>query len=208
MSRILACGLACSLAVCACSGSGDHSTSNRDAAARPDVATVKDSAAHEKDASVRGDALTPILDASTLPDGALVFSGRLPACTWPADLTPDLPDADLAASIVSRTFLICGPCVTTPMGGCALGGSDSGTMLPGPNAAANGDTLCVMACAPDQYALTTVLPSDNPLRFDADIIDIPAPTGCGDTLPAATALIRHFGSSSAGPTRVTCCPCQ
>jgi hypothetical protein len=50
-------------------------------------------------------------EATGLPDGALVITGQLPACNWPASLD----------SSASRTFLACADCFTHAGSQCSIG---------------------------------------------------------------------------------------
>ena len=95
------------------------------------------------------------------------------------------------------------------MGGCAFGGSDSGTSLDDPNATLNGDTACIMGCKPDQYAVTSFEPFfvEPMTAADADILHPSLPAGCTGTLPAVTYIISHTGFAE-GPPEVSCCPCE
>ncbi len=143
--------------------------------------------APQKDAGKPGATATNA-GATGLPDGALVFTGQLPACNLPSTL-----------SGASRTFLACADCFTHAGSMCSIGVADNAADCQscGP---------CVMACKPDQYA---VLTGDESLSSDADA-DVVAPTlpaGCGGALPIMANYIAN-DSTSGSTWTVSCCPCQ
>ena len=116
----------------------------------------------------------------------------LPACHWPASLTPSVPDGGQLSVYPFRVLVACGE--ETP---CA---PDAGTVCPGVDAAS-----CQMACKPDQYVLETgVCSSEDPAPEcqDVMVIHVPEPAGCTSTLPGFS-----FYANAPG-FLITCCPCE
>ena len=121
-----------------------------------------------------------------LPDGALVFTGQLPACNVPASLNK-----------AGRTFLACADCFEQTGSMCSIGIGDTATDCQscGP---------CVMACEPDQYAV--VSQSGSP-PWDAGNVRQTLPPGCGGDLPAMQNFLDHHYTTG-GIWTITCCPCH
>jgi hypothetical protein len=110
---------------------------------------------------------------------------------------------------VGRTELACGDSVLDGGTWGVLGLSDSATSI-----AINGVTAnvaeCLMACEPDQYAVSECDPADfGALCFpvDAAVVWPPLPSGCGQLLPLFT-KVEQTSDTSEGYPIVHCCPCE
>lgn len=115
---------------------------------------------------------------SGLPDGALVFTGKLPACTVPASVNG-----------AARTFLACADCFAPSGGTCSIGVADNATDCQSCGA-------CVMACEPDEYAVLSEEGGGETL-----------PAGCGADLPVMQRFLEDYAASG-GSFVVRCCPCE
>lgn len=104
------------------------------------------------------------------PDGAPVFTGPLPACT--------------ASMSGSRTLLACAGCFQSGYGACSTGAADCQFC-----------GACVMACAPDDYAVY------------GDGHESGPPAGCQEPLPVMEHFLLYKDDSAEGPPVVYCCPC-
>ena len=139
-------------------------------------------------------------EAGALPVDSGHDSGSalpLPACHWPASLTPSVPDGGILSVNPFRVLVSCGEPSVTGGEACA---PDAGTVCPGVDAAS-----CHMACKPDQYILETGFCSSEyppPFCQDVMVIQVPEPAGCTSTLPGFS-----FPANSVGPN-FTCCPCE
>jgi hypothetical protein len=116
--------------------------------------------------------------ASGLPDGALVFTGELPACNVPTNVHG-----------ASRTFLACAGCFASSGGACSTGAADNATDCQSCGS-------CVMGCSPNQYAVVNEGGGRQTL-----------PAGCGGDLPVMQSFLDHYAPAE-GPPSVSCCPCQ
>jgi hypothetical protein len=213
--------LAVLLSVVACNGALEG-PAVRDDASR----VVPDSSATTADASkysgMKTDASTSSTSTVGEPDGALIWSGPLPACHWPSNILPPVPDGGLALGSISRAVLFCGGIpFDGGMSGSEWCGSDNGVGCsvpdgggyvvsgPGSNVPLQ-DEPCVMACEATQYAVLTADPFDfgpGSPSMDADIIDPRPPAGCTGVLPAFMTVTTLNGSAEEPPS-VQCCPCE
>ena len=136
MVRWVAC---CALLFAGCSSQGtsggmshadsgaDGTTSRRDSG--------NDGAASRRDSTtdattLRKDSSAPVADALVtdggprwrLPDGSLLYPDALPACSFPASLSPmDIPDGDTAVPGNTGRFIVASACCFTgeyPANGC------------------------------------------------------------------------------------------
>jgi subtilisin family serine protease len=176
-----------------------------------ETASPKDDAGPLREASMpANDASKPIRDASNAardaraaPD-ALIFSGTLPECHWPASLDPGAPDGDTVGWYVNRTTLACGGYVTGS-GTSEACGSDSGTTcgLPGADPPPQ---PCMMGCEPNQYAVSTIKWFGTGPGTGTVIRPV-LPAGCGATLTAFSEALNSIGYAEPLPT-ISCCPCE
>jgi hypothetical protein len=197
------------LTVAGCSGAVGTSVEMTDASPAGHDASVTSTDA----SGTKTDASTSSTSATGEPDGALIWSGPLPACHWPSNILPPVPDGGLALGSVSRTVLFCGAipfnggasasewCPSDNGAGCSSGG---GGAYPA------SDEPCVMACEATQYAVLTADPFDfGPMSpsMDADVIDPRPPAGCTGVLSAFAKATGRIGFAEAPPS-VQCCPCE
>jgi hypothetical protein len=172
--------LALLLNVVSCAGAVSSSTSERDAA-RTDPTPIP----------------APISDAAAAP---------LPPCSWPASLKAQVPDGAIRGWAVARAELACGRSVLDGGPWGAIGLSDSGTSL-GVNAIITGDTLCLMGCEPNQYAVAEGNWWGVPPPDAAAIIRPVLPASCGGTRSVFTKVEESVATAEPLPT-VYCCPCE
>ena len=138
------------------------------------------------------DAESPRDAASPDAASAMLLTGALPNCSYPAPaLEPSaVPDGSVAGWKVYRTFLVCGACVETPGDECCYGGGDYGDTCKSPP--------CALGCAPGQYAVVTFQDS----FIDADVSPS-FPVDCTGTTRLVSKLLMSFDEAP----QVGCCPC-
>jgi len=146
-----------------------------------------------------------------LPDGAAYEPSKLPACTWPSNIIPTVPDGGIAGGFVARAWTYSTGCLPRYRMelGCLVGAGSSCT---DPNAyVPGGFGACVKACEPDEYIIGTTRwfggPYVNGPPPDADVAYPQLPSGCHPPPSSFLDVYSNIATAEPYPT-ITCCPCQ